>query len=154
LGRTANMISHNITQKVPHSEWVIEKPFLQTHTDLPKKQETVLYTVRKDNTISFKSNLYSLPLGTYAGRGTQVSVTIINDALQITSPNGEAICNHKIALSKGLKIINTDHKRDKTTAIEALTESVSILTQVPEQTREWLKTIYAAKPRYIRDQLL
>lgn len=154
LGRTANMISHNFTQKVPHSEWVIEKPFLQTHTDLPKKQETVLYTVRKDNTISFKSNLYSLPLGTYAGRGTQVSVTIINDALQITSPNGEAICNHKIALSKGLKIINTDHKRDKTTAIEALTESVSILTQVPEQTREWLKTIYAAKPRYIRDQLL
>jgi transposase len=154
LGRTANMIPHNFTQKVPHSEWIIEKPFLQTHTDLPKKQEAVLYTVRKDNTISFKSNLYSLPLGTYAGRGTQVSVTIVNDGLQISSPTGEAICSHRMALGKGLKIINTNHKRDKTTAIEELIQSVSMLTQVPDQAREWLKSICAAKPRYVRDQLL
>ncbi len=154
LGRTANMTTHSFTQKVPHSEWIIEKPFLQTHTDLPKKPEAVLYTVRKDNTISFKSNLYSLPLGTYAGRGTQVSVTIVNDALQISSSAGEAICSHRLALGKGLKIINTDHKRDKTTAIEEMIYSVSMLTQVPDQATEWLKTIYAAKPRYVRDQLL
>jgi transposase len=154
LGRTANMIPHSFTQKVPHSEWVIEKPFLQTHTDLPKKQEAVLYTVRKDNTISFKSNLYSLPLGTYSGRGTQVSLTVLNDALQISSLTGEAICSHRLALGKGLKIINTNHKRDKTTAIEELIERVAMLTQVPDQAREWLKTIYAAKPRYVRDQLL
>lgn len=154
LGRTANMIPHNFTQKVPHSEWIIEKPFLKTHTELPKKHEAVLYTVRKDNTISFKSNLYSLPLGTYAGRGTQVSVTIANDTLQIASFTGEAICTHRVALGKGLKVINTDHKRDKASAIEELIESVSMLTQVPDLAREWLKTIYTAKPRYVRDQLL
>jgi transposase len=154
LGRTANTTPHNFTQKVPHSEWVIEQPFLHKHVDIPKKQEAVLYTVRKDNTISFKSNLYSLPLGTYAGRGTQVSVTHENGTLQIASPSGEAICRHTLALGKGLKIINTDHKRDKTTAIEQLIEIVSMLTQVPDQAKEWLKMINAAKPRYIRDQLL
>jgi transposase len=154
LGRTANMIPHNFTQKVPHSEWIIERPFLQKHVDVPQRQEAVLYTVRKDNTISFKSNLYSLPLGTYAGRGTQVSVMIEHETLQITSSNGEAICSHRLSLGKGLKIVNTDHKRDKTTAIDQLIENVSLLSQVPDQAKEWLKTIYAAKPRYVRDQLL
>lgn len=154
LGRTANLMPHSFTQKVPHSEWAIEQPFLQQYVDIPQRKEAVLYTVRKDNTISFKSNLYSLPLGTYAGRGTQVLVTIDNDTLQIASPTGKAICNHRLALGKGLKIINTDHKRDKTSAIEELIDSVSALTQVPYQAREWLQTIYSAKPRYVRDQLL
>jgi transposase len=154
LGRTANMMSHNLTHKVPHTEWVIEKPFLKTQVDIPERKLAVLYTVRKDNTISFKSNLYSLPLGTYAGRGTQVSVIIDNDTLRISSASGITLCNHKLAIGKGLKIINTDHKRDKGSPIEELIEIVSALTQIPEQTREWLKTIYAAKPRYVRDQLL
>lgn len=154
LGRTANMMSHNLTHKVPHTEWVIEKPYLQTQVDIPEKKLAVLYTVRKDNTISFKSNLYSLPLGTYAGRGTQVSVIIDNDTLRISSVAGITLCSHKLALGKGLKIINTDHKRDKRSPIEDLIEIVSTLTQIPAQAREWLKTIYAAKPRYVRDQLL
>lgn len=154
LGRTANMIPHSFTQKVPHTEWVIEKSCLQSHTDLPKKKEAVLYTVRKDNSISFKSNLYSLPLGTYAGRGTQVLVSMVDDTLQITSTTGAVICKHRLASGRGLKVFNTDHKRDKTTATEELIESVSILTQIPNDTREWLKTIFAAKPRYLRDQLL
>ena len=154
LGRTANMMTHNLTQKVPHTEWVIEKPFLQTQVDIPERKPAVLYTVRKDNTISFKSNLYSLPLGTYAGRGTQVSVTVDIDTLRISSEAGTALCNHKLALGKGMKIINTDHKRDKSSPIEELIEIVSALTQIPEQAKEWLKTIYNAKPRYVRDQLL
>lgn len=154
LGRTANTTPHSFTRKDPYSEWVIEQPFLQGHVDIPQKQEAVLYTVRKDNTISFKSNLYSLPLGTYAGRGTQVSVALENGTLQIGHPNGEVICNHPLALGKGLKVINTDHKRDKATAIEELIGIVSMLTQVPGLAKAWFKTICAAKPRYVRDQLL
>lgn len=154
LGRTANMVPHNFTHKTPHSEWIIEQPFLRDHTPTVTKQEAVLYTVRKDNTISFKSNLYSLPLGTYVGRGTQVAVRIENDMLQISTSAGEVICSHRMALGRGLKIINTDHKRDKSSAIEELVERVSALTPVPSLAKEWLRTIYAAKPRYVRDQLL
>src|SRR5690606_31085073 len=149
-----NMAPHNFTQKTPHSEWIIEQPFLRNHMRVPTKQEPVLYTVRKDNTISFKSNLYSLPLGTYAGRGTQVGVLIENDIVQISRPNGEVICSHRMASGRGLKIINTDHKRDKTSAIEELIENIAMLTLDPKLAKEWLRIIYAAKPRYVRDQLL
>lgn len=154
LGRTANVIPHNFTQKVPHTEWVIEQPFLKKHVETPRKQSEVLYTVRKDNTISFKSNLYSLPLGTYAGRGTQVSVSIEHDKIQIKTPDGAAICSHPIGLGRGQKIINTDHKRDKSPAIEEMIDNVSALTQIPDHAKQWLRTIHAAKPRYVRDQLL
>lgn len=154
LGRTANMLPHNVTLKVPHTEWVIEQPFLKVHTPQPVKKQPMLYTVRKDNTISWKSNFYSLPLGTYGGRGTQVAVLVQNERLMIASLEGVELCEHQIALGKGLKIINTDHKRDKGGAIEELIENLSLLTQIPQQTKEWLKTIHVAKPRYTRDQLM
>lgn len=67
---------------------------------------------------------------------------------------GDNICTHALASGKGLKIINTDHKRDKTTAIGELISIISLLTKIPDQATEWLKTIQAAKPRYVRDQLL
>ena len=154
LGRTANIIPHNVTHKVPHSEWIIEQPFLGKHEEIIKRPQAVLYTVRKDNTISFKSNLYSLPLGTYSGRGTEVSVTVDQDDLQIASTTGKAICTHKLSIGRGLKIVNTDHRRDKTTGIGDLIRIISLLTKIPDHTSEWLQTIHAAKPRYVRDQLL
>lgn len=154
LGRTANVIPHSLTRKVPHSEWIIEQPFLHRHQEITRSPNAVFYTVRKDNTISFKSNLYSLPLGTYAGRGTQVSVTIDHDILRIASTTGVDLCTHKLGLGRGLKIVNNDHKRDKTAVIGELITVISLLTEIPQQTCEWLATIRSAKPRYVRDQLL
>ncbi len=154
LGRTANIMPHSFTLKIPHSEWTIEKPFLQNHTSTALKQDDVLYTVRKDNSISWKSNLYSLPLGTYAGRGTQVSVSSQDDMLIISAQDGKKLCSHQIAQGKGLKILNTDHKRDKSSGIAELIHGIAKLTLATDQTEAWLKLIHAAKPRYVRDQLL
>ncbi len=83
LGRTANNMPHSFTLKQPYLEWIIEQEFLEKHVALPVKIQSVLYTVRKDNTISWKSNLYSLPLGTYTGRGAQVSVQLQDHELVI-----------------------------------------------------------------------
>lgn len=154
LGRTANAMPHGVTLKEPHSEWIIELKYLKEQVALPIKTESVLYTVRKDNTISWKSNFYSLPLGTYAGRGTQVGVQIKNDDLLIFTAEGTSLCQHKVAYAKGVKIINTDHKRDKNGAIGEMIRELAGLTQDPLQVTAWLMTIRAAKPRYIRDQLL
>lgn len=154
LGRTANAMPHGFTLKQPHSEWTIEQEFLNKHVALPVKIESVLYTVRKDNTISWKSNLYSLPLGTYAGRGTQVGVQINDSNLIVFTVEGNALCCHQVASGKGLKIINTDHKRDKSGAIAEMIAQVASLTQDPQQAIHWLTIIKAAKPRYVRDQLL
>ena len=54
----------------------------------------------------------------------------------------------------GMKIINTDHKRDKSEALEDLIESVCELTADPSSMRQFISGIRTDKPRYLRDQLL
>lgn len=155
LGRTANALPHAFTQKDPYSELIIEQPYLKPFTaKILPTTTAVNYTVRKDNTISFKSNLYSLPLGTYSGRGCQVAVCNEQGELIISGKDNKEICRHKIASGKGLKIINTDHKRDKSAVINEMIEELCLLLEKPEKVRQWLSSIRIAKPRYIRDQLL
>src|SRR5205823_1657236 len=128
LGRTANHIVHNGTRKQPVMEWEIEKPFLRQLSSLPaRKTEPVLYTVRKDNCFSYKGNFYSLPLGTYKGKGSQVKVVIESNHLVVYNLNEVLLCKHVIDLGKGHKVINTDHKRDKSSAIGELIEQVCAL---------------------------
>jgi hypothetical protein len=154
LGRTANAVPHSFTKKDPITEWHIEQDFLKPYVAQPRLNSPLSYTVRKDNTISWKGNLYSLPLGTYAGRGSQVSVQIQQEELVFLQAEGKELCRHKIATGKGLKIINSDHKRDKTSAIQEMIDQLCALLQDPQTGKDWLATIRTAKPRYARDQLL
>lgn len=154
LGRTANTLPHAFTQKVPFSEWIIEQSFFKPQATHIPKVVPLNYTVRKDNAISYKSNLYSLPLGTYKGRGSLVSICTEEDELIISGPGNTELCRHKISSGKGLKILNTDHKRDKSSVINEMIEQLCALLENPEHGRIWLGAIRIAKPRYIRDQLL
>lgn len=155
LGRTANQMVHSGTRKQPIMEWEIEKPFLRQLSPLPaSKTEPVFYTVRKDNCFSYHGNFYSLPLATYKGKGSQVKVVIESKHLVVYDLNDVLLCTHAIALGKGQKIVNTDHKRDKSSAIAELIEQVCTLMNEPEKGRQFLKTIHKHKPRYIRDQIL
>jgi hypothetical protein len=63
LGRTANMLPHAFTKKEPYSEWIIEKDFLKPYVKHVSKPSLLgsIYTVRKDNTLSFKSNFTPYP---------------------------------------------------------------------------------------------
>lgn len=155
LGRTANSLSHGTTQKGPWAEFNIERPFLKPYRAHAAPVATIAaYTVRKDNTISYKGNFYSLPLGTYKGKGTLVAVRVEGSYLVIADAAGEGeSCRHKIPLGRGNKVSNTDHKRDKTAAIGAMMEETAALFERPDKALEWLGTIKADKPRYIRDQL-
>lgn len=154
LGRTANALPHSLTKKDPHSELIIEQAFLKPYVVQPLRVTPLSYTVRKDNTISWKGNLYSLPLGTYTGRGSQVTVQAQQEELIIFQVEGLELCRHKIASGKGLKIINTDHKRDKTAAIQEMIDQLCTSLEDPQAGKDWLATIRTAKPRYVRDQLL
>ena len=66
LQRTANGKEHAGIKKVPNAEWLNERNHLQPIKVIPCQQDQTLsrYKVRKDNTISYKSNFYTLPLGT------------------------------------------------------------------------------------------
>ncbi|WP_158640556.1 IS21 family transposase [Anseongella ginsenosidimutans] len=154
LGRTANALTHEGTGKVPYSEWVTEQPFLVPYTPIAVTPVKAAYTVRKDNTICFKSNYYSLPLGTYQGRGSQVTLQVEGTQLVIWGEEGKLICKHTISAGKGQKIINNDHKRDKSGPISALIEEVAALLEEPDLGRQLLQRIRKDKPRYVRDQLL
>lgn len=156
LGRTANSLPHGTTQKEPWAELTIEKPFLKPYkAHVPIKSSPITYTVRKDNTISYKGNFYSLPLGSYKGKGTLVAVNIEGSFLVIADPAGEKeICRHKIPVGRGNKVFNTNHKRDKSAAIAEMLEEVAALFENVDNALEWLRKIKADKPRYIRDQLM
>lgn len=154
LGRTANAMVHNGTKKSPCSEWEIEKQFLTPYIPYAYKPSPVNYTIRKDNSISWKGNLYSLPTGTYKGRGSTVAVSLENGSIILSSPGGMEICRHQLAAGKGLRVKNTDHTRDKSAAIREMMEQCCRLLDDPGAGMQFLASIKKDKPRYIRDQLL
>ncbi|MDZ4784828.1 MAG: IS21 family transposase [bacterium] len=155
LGRTANHLPHSFTKREPISELLIERAFLSPYYpyEPSKAQLPLLYHVKKDNAISYKSNLYSLPLGTYKGRGCKVGVAIEGDVIVVLNESGtEEICRHRICLEKGKKILNNDHKRDKASALSEMAEKLACLFPESEKALEWLGLIWKEKPRYTRDQ--
>jgi hypothetical protein len=154
LYRTANQMPHNGTKKEPYAQWNIERPFLQPYTASIPKPLLINYTIRKDNTISWKSNFYSLPLGSYKGRGSAVAVRVENDQLLLCNTDGSEICRHQIAIGSGQKIKKADHTRDKSSAINEMIEQLCACLDAPEKGREFFRLIRKSKPRYIRDQLL
>jgi transposase len=155
LERTANYLPHGVTQKSPSSELTLERPFLTPY--LPHVAQSVslsTYAVRKDNTVSFKGNFFSLPLGTYKGKETLVALRILGGELVISSPSDTSeICRHALPAGRGVKVVNTDHKRDKTAALKEVVSKTAELFEHSEKAVLWLEKIWEDKPRYTRDQL-
>ena len=155
LGRTANLMVHGSTKKNHMQNGILKShSSLPCMNMLPPPVELRTYTVRKDNTISWKSNLYSLPLGTYKGRGSMVTMRLAEGHIIISDLQSQELCRHLVAAGKGLKIKNNDHARDKSSAINELIHELSLLLDNPLQVTEFLNAIRQAKPRYIRDQVL
>jgi len=153
LGRTANAKPHTATQKVPHSEWCIEKKSLVPFVAIAIKPQSNLYTVRKNNTISYKGNIYTLPSGTYNGRGAQVKVSRENGLLVVSSLTNVILCSHAISTEKGKLVSNTDHKRQKSDKLAQMLISISLLFDDPALAIKFMENIRREKPRYLRDQL-
>jgi transposase len=154
MGRTANMLPHSRTKKEPHSEWITEQPFLQAFIPLSITSQPDSYTVRKDNTISWKSNLYTLPLGTYKGKGTLVMVREDQGLLVVENARGIELCRHRICLGKGQLVSNNSHKREKGKGLDELLAQVATYFQDRETAEKYLQCIWQEKPRYVRDQFL
>jgi len=154
LGRTANALVHAGTQKIPYDEWCTERGSLVPFIAIPIHPPSILYTVRKDNTISWKGNFYTLPTGTYKGRGTQVSVSKDNDFIVISDQAAKHLCTQTISTGKGNLVSNTDHKREKSAGIAQMITDISCMFRNPELATNYMEYIRAEKPRYVRDQLI
>lgn len=154
LARTANALPHAFTKKEPREEWLIEKQMLKAFRPEVVQVPSMTYMVRKDNTISWKGNFYSVPYGTYQGRGSCLVVREEHNELIMMMPESLVeLCRHAIPLEKGLKVIKSDHKRDKSLLVEELMLKVANLFSNPVAAKDWLAQIYKVKSRYMRDQL-
>lgn len=154
LGRTANYLAHNYTKKRPDSEFMIEKGHLNPYTPMTvENKENKMYHVRKDNTINFKSNFYTVPMGTYKGTGTHVLVKEKEGSIEIYSLNDELICSHPLSHLKGQTISNTNHKRDTSGSLDDMMLQAAGCFTNQDLAMGYLLQIKNKYPRYTRDHL-
>jgi len=153
LDRTANHLPHNMTKQSPQRLHLIEQEHLRPCRPIAIREEPRAYYVRKDNTISYKSNFYSLPQGTYRGRGTQVLLKEANQSITLLDTDQRLICTHELAGGKGKTILNTHHRRDTSKHVEELIEEATARFTHRGQARTYLTRIRERFPRYIRDHL-
>lgn len=154
LNRTANHQPHGKTKQPPRELWETEKGHLKTYMPITFEFNQIkTYTVRKDNTISYKSNLYTLPQGTWKGNGTKVGIEQKHGKLAIYDLEGTLICSHQISTGKGKTVFNNDHKRDKTSKIDRIIIDLAEKFDNPSDAVSYFELLRLEKPRYIRDQL-
>lgn len=153
LDRTGNGLIHNTTKLVPKIVFNEERKFLTAAPEL-KEQYTkpALYLVRKDNVISYRSNRYALPKGTYSP-DRYVSVEEKEGNLLISSLEGVIIVRHRICRERG-KLISIDHpERERDAKLTKLHDEAYSLLGGDDTANTYIQAITKALPRYVRDQL-
>lgn len=150
LERTGNGKLHSTTKKIPSDVFKEERDYLRCLPNKINNNTQIFRNVRKDNTILFNSNRYSVPIGTY-GKHSEVLVESDGTTLIIKDIFGDAIiCEHSISTGKGLLIKNTSHGRDRESSINGLQKSLDELLVF--KATSFLQEIRKTKSRYSRDQ--
>lgn len=153
LKRTGNAKVHSTTRLVPAEQWREEKKHLLPIKPNIENKKLKTYKVRKDNTLCFKSNFYSLPLDTYKDKDTNVLLEILDEYLKIYTSQKELICTHKLCNEKGQIIRNTDHGREKSKTLETYQKQVLEIFDNIEIAKEYFEKLHKNKSRYYRDNL-
>ena len=152
LDRTGNGMPHTTTRKIPSQEWLIEREYLIPWTSIHIPPSYIMRYVRLDNTIAYQGNFYSVPQGTYK-KDVTVMIWLKDDELHIHDAQRKFLCKHPVAQSKGNKVINTDHKRDKTKKLKVLVADIAALFTNPSLATQYFELIRHVKGRYLRDQV-
>lgn len=153
LQRTGNGMTHATTKKIPLDEWQHEKLHLGPWVSVKILPSYILRTVRKDNTLAYLGNFYSVPQGTFKTKDTQVKIWLREDQLHIHDLEDVFLCKHPIAQSKGNTLINSDHKRDKSLKLKELLAQTSQRFLSPGLALEYFEMIREQRGRYLRDQV-
>lgn len=162
LERTGNKNVHQTTKKRPVEVVLVEKQHLQPVSLLLSNESThdpsITRNVGKDNTIRFKSNRYSVPLGTYGSQAENQVFMEVKDGEAGTllirkQPQGEVIAEHQISTVKGKLIKNRNHTRDRSKGIEEFKQRVISSFEEQEAATAYVDEICLKYTRYRRDQL-
>ncbi len=153
LKRTANGTKHAVTREKPYILWLEEKKHLTTIVSYSFNNTETTYPVRQDNSFLYKCNIYTLPEGTYKGRGTEITITVTGKELVINDIYRNRLCTHALSTDKGRIIANTDHRRDKSKTVKKLLLDVAISFPDYDKALPYLEQLCNEKRRYARDQL-
>lgn len=156
LERTGNGSLHHGIHRIPADVFEEERPFLTPYTGVPTapKEELHPHKVRKDNTVSYRCNYYTVPTGTYTGRESTVFLEEKDSRLLIYSHDtGKLIAEHEIDPGKGRLVRNSSHKRDREAGLEELEEKIKGYLSSSGQVIDYLSETHKRKPRYYRDSL-
>lgn len=152
LARTGNQKIHSMTQKVPAQVFLLEKQHLRPIPVTNKPKDIVTRVVRKDNTVMFESNRYSVPLGTYEP-GRMVELEVREGVLRLFDPDShELVAEHRVSGGRGQLVQNTHHLRDTSQKLDELQESVLVAMGASPHCAKFLAGIRVEKRRYARDQ--
>lgn len=150
LERTANSRVHGTTKRIPAEVFKEERETLRPlDRDIMLPETKILRMVRKDNTIIYTSNRYTVPFGTY-NKHKEVIIKPDDCTLYIQTPDGVPLCEHRISEGRGLLIRNTNHLRDKTGAIDRIQQDLN--ERLDYKAADFLSAIRSEKARYARDQ--
>jgi hypothetical protein len=134
-------------------EWLTELEYLQPFVPIPVGEVPgITYGVRKDNTVLYKGNRYTVPTGTYQGPDTKVFLKVDQEFIHISDLNENQLACFPMGQSKGKLIINNDHRRDKTAKIDTLEKELILCFSNQELAASFTDRIRKRFPRYARDQ--
>jgi len=156
LGRTANYLEHHVTKISPAEAFYTEQSYLNIYKPLSmehKNEKEMSYLVRKDRTVNYRGNFYSVPTEIYQGPDTFIFLKEQDSHLFVYNLAWEHICMHKIPEGTGNKVINNNHKRDHSLSIEQLIQDTSEYFTDKMDALMYLNQIREAYPRYVRDQV-
>lgn len=153
LSRTGNAMIHGTTCKVPYDEWCKECKDLMPYTPVTRLQITEGHKVLKTNSIRYRGNTYSLPIGTYKGDATRVYLTEEGGNLTIQDVDGKTIARHLIPAGKGHTVINNNHQRDRSVKIDSYAVQTAELFTDKIVAASFISELRVRYPRHIRDQL-
>ncbi len=156
LERTGNGSEHHGIRRVPAREFEQEQPCLMPYTGVPTapRTGTVAHHVRKDNTVSYHGNYYTVPTGTYQGETTTVHLEEQEGCLLIySSQTGKQIARHKLSEDKGRLVSDPSHKLDRQRSVSEYEQEVRRSLPPDEGVDRYLAELRARKPRHYRDNL-
>ncbi len=153
LNRIGNRMPHGTTLRIPYDEWCEECRSLQPYTPVGGGRPEVGHKVNKDNSVKYRGNIYSVPLGAYRDEHTRVLLRECDGELTVSTLDGREITRHMIPEGRGNKVINRSHYRKTSDKVQVLFERTAALFSDRTSAEAFLGRIRDRYPRYLRDQL-
>lgn len=158
LERRGNSKEHSTTKKVPAEVFIHEKEHLMPipHSLVETEELTniVTYSIGKDNSVSYKSNRYQLPKGTYSNKNKEVNVEVINEEIYFYSiKTNEIIISYPVSKDRGVIVAYENRGNRVKEELLSLEKEILEFFKNKENITSLVELIKIEKPRYLKEQL-